>query len=234
MRVPSRGRLRNSSRDHLATWVSAAAASVPEGSLVLDAGSGDAPYRDLFSAMMYESADFMQVDKVYEPPTYVCDLRDIPVENARFDLVICNQVMEHIPAPVDLLRELSRVTKPGGAIWMSAPLFFEEHEQPHDYYRYTQFAWRHLAEEAGLDVVSLEWMEGYLGTLAYQLSMAARRDTVRAISAGPGWAPGQKVAAMAFGGACFVLAKWATRQDRRWKLTSTGMPKNYCAVLRVP
>jgi SAM-dependent methyltransferase len=184
--------------------------------------------------MTYESADFMQVDKVYEPPTYICDLRDIPVENGRFDLVICNQVMEHIPAPVDLLRELRRVTKPGCAIWMSAPLFFEEHEQPHDFYRYTQFAWRHLAEEAGLDVVSLEWMEGYLGTLAYQLGMAARRETVQAISASPGWAPGRRVAAMAFGATCFVLGRWADRQDRRWKLTSTGMPKNYCAVLRVP
>ena len=39
--------------------------------------------------------------------------------------------------------------KPGGTLWLTAPLFYAEHERPYDYFRYTQFGLRHLLEREG-------------------------------------------------------------------------------------
>src|SRR5215470_12370346 len=124
---------RNSSRIHLERFVLAAAASVAPGARILDAGAGDGGYRQHFTHVDYESADFMQVDKPYAHDiTYVGDLADLPVEDARFDLVLLTQVLEHLSEPVAVLAELRRVLKPGGRLWGSSPLFYEEHEQPYD------------------------------------------------------------------------------------------------------
>jgi SAM-dependent methyltransferase len=128
---------RNSSREYLAEFAQRAADSVPAGSLVLDAGSSpDAPYFSRFGKHRYESAE-MQGESANI--TYVCDLTSIPVEDERFDIVLCTQVLEHVPYPQQVLRELRRVLKPGCRLWLSTPLFYEEHMQPHDFFRYTRY-----------------------------------------------------------------------------------------------
>ena len=141
----------------------------------LDAGAGRAPYRGLFAHARYETADFLAVKgKKYVAPDYVCDLVEIPVEDARFDHVLLTQVLEHIPEPARVVAELHRVLKPGGTLWLTAPLFYAEHERPYDFFRYTQFGLRHLLESAGFEVLELDWMEGYLGTLSYQARLMSK------------------------------------------------------------
>ncbi len=147
----------NSSRIWLGRHNEEFAKSLPAGSIVLDAGAGSQPYRRLFDHCIYESADFEMVDKEYARSTYVCDLSSIPVAAARFDAVVLNQVLEHLSDPVAVLCEMHRILKNGGTMICSAPLFYEEHEQPYDFFRYTQFAWRHLLRNAGFDIVSLDW-----------------------------------------------------------------------------
>ena len=104
----------------------------------------------------------------------MCDLAEIPVEDARFDHVLLTQVLEHIPEPARVLAELHRVLKPGGTLWLTAPLFYAEHERPYDFFRYTQFGLRHVLESTGFEVQELDWMEGYLGTLSYQARLMSR------------------------------------------------------------
>lgn len=210
----------NSSRSHLEAWLQQAAA---QGSgkdfRVLDAGAGDAPYKHLFDHVSYESADFGAIDKPYSDLTYSCELSAIPTEGARYDLVVLTQVLEHIPDPVKILREMNRVLKPGGQLWASAPLFYVEHEVPFDFFRYTQFGWRHLASEAGFRVQDIQWLEGYLGTLSYQLGMAARVLPRRYL-----------LTRIVFG----LLARRYARRDVIAPDRSRGMPKNYRVVLREP
>ena len=89
---------RNSSRTYLRRFLERAAGAVEPGQLVLDAGAGRAQYRGLFAHARYETADFMAVKgKRYRRPDYVCDLVAIPVEDGRFDHVVCTQVLEHVP-----------------------------------------------------------------------------------------------------------------------------------------
>ncbi len=95
---------------------------------MLDAGAGEGPYRNHFTHTQYEAADFEQVpDKEYSGNQHVCDLTSIPVEDDRYDLVFLSQVLEHLPQPALVLSEPHRVLKPGGRVWASAPLFYEEH-----------------------------------------------------------------------------------------------------------
>lgn len=208
----------NTSRLRLQTWVTEAARlSDAPAFKVLDAGSGIAPYRNLFDKVTYHTADFAQVDKTYGQIDFVCDLAEIPVEDCSYDLVLATQVLEHISDPISVLTEFHRILKPGGQAWMSAPLFYHEHEQPFDFYRYTQFAWRHMADRAGFQSVDVEWLEGYCGTLSYQCSMAARLLPTRWLL----WR--------------LFLASFARRMakaEMRDKITSVGMPKNYRCVLR--
>ena len=77
--------------------------------------------------------------KTYTEQDYVCDLAAIPVDDARFDHVRLTQVLEHLPEPATVLAELRRVLKPGGTLWLTAPLFYAEHERPYDFFRYTPF-----------------------------------------------------------------------------------------------
>ncbi|MEL7155623.1 MAG: class I SAM-dependent methyltransferase [Actinomycetota bacterium] len=222
----------NSSRTRLREENSAFAATIAPGARVLDAGAGDAPYRDLFAHTEYESADFEQVDKAYGTTTHVCDLAAIPVEDGRYDALVFNQVMEHLPDPGAVISELHRVLKPGGRMIYSGPLFFEEHEQPYDFYRYTRFGVRHLFERGGFQVERLDWLEGFFGTVGYQLNRMARYLPSRPRQLGGGLtglllAPSMVVLRSVFA----ALSVGFHRLELRAKVVDRGYPKNYVAIL---
>lgn len=225
----------NSSRIHLYRENQAFARTVEPGAYVLDAGAGSAPYRELFDHARYETADFEKLDKAYHPSTYVCDLSDIPVEDARYDHVVFNQVLEHIPEPSTVLDELWRVLKPGGTMICSCPLFYEEHEQPYDFYRYTQFGLRHLFEKSGFEVERLDWLEGYLGTVAHQLGRASRHLPLNPMTysrGAAGWLAWPVVVTAKVVSA--LAAPVLYRLDASYRFTGRGMPKNYVAIVRKP
>jgi len=222
----------NSSRYRLLQENEAFAALVPSGALVLDAGAGSGPYKSLFDHARYESADFEQVDKPYQKSTYLCDLKKIPVEDARFDFIVFNQVMEHLPEPKLVLAELYRVLKPGGRMIYTGPLFYEEHEKPYDFYRYTQFGLRYLLESTGYNIDRLDWLEGYFGTVGYQLNTMARylpckpRNIDKGM-AGYVLAPIMVTLKLIFL-SCSVLFH---KMETRTKYKQSGYPKNYIALV---
>jgi len=223
--------LLNSSRVHLRRLNQAFAESVRPGARVLDAGAGSAPYRALFQHAEYETADFEQLDKAYAPSTYVCDLASIPVEDQRFDHVVFNQVMEHLPDPVAVLEELHRVMKPGGTIICTCPLFYHEHEAPYDFHRFTQYAHRLHFEQAGFRIDRLEWVEGYFGTVGYQLEMMFRSlpGSPKALGGSLGaWLSMLLMWPTKLG--AFIAAGLFYRMDIARPFKQAGMPKNYCVV----
>ena len=78
----------------------------------------------------------------------------------RFDVVICEQVLEHVPDPWGAARNLRELTVPGGYVIVSTPFLIKVHELllfgMHDYWRFTPRGLRLLLDEAGLLVDSVQ------------------------------------------------------------------------------
>lgn len=51
-----------------------------------------------------------------------CDIQELPFDDASFDLILCNHVLEHIPDDRQAMRELYRVLAPGGTALLLVPL----------------------------------------------------------------------------------------------------------------
>ena len=132
---------------------------------VLDAGAGSTPYRRFFDHVTYEACD-MEDNGLQD---YVCDLAELPMSDDAYDLVFCSQTLEHVPDPVAVLRELRRVTRPGGEIWLSAPLSTRSTASPTTTFGTHNLRGAIMARRAGLQVVELDVLEGYYGTLSYHL-----------------------------------------------------------------
>jgi SAM-dependent methyltransferase len=221
----------NSSRARLLLENTAFAASLPPNACVLDAGAGNHPYRHLFAHTRYESADFVAAHS----PTYVCDLTQIPVSDCRYDAVVINQVLEHVPEPQAVLGELWRILRPGGRLIYTAPLFYEEHQQPYDFYRYTQFAIRHLFGKAGFRIDRLDWLEGYFGTMGYQFATMRTALPRHPSHYGGGW---RGAIAACLGISVKTVARPLSslfhQLEMRHKYTGDGYPKNYVVLATKP
>ena len=85
-----------------------------------------------------------------------CDLLDAnnPLPKNYYDLVICCSVMEHVPNPWDLAKNIADLVKPGGQLYICVPWSWRYHPYPDDYYRfsfraieylYPNFAWDRYA-----------------------------------------------------------------------------------------
>ena len=124
-------------RRALARWLQEQAAELRDGPPVriLDVGCGVKPYYPFFADV---ASEYVGVDAVDNP---AADLRGLvealPVEDAAFDVVLCTQVLEHCGDPSQAVRELRRVTKPGGRVLASTHGVQVYHPSPTDYYRWT-------------------------------------------------------------------------------------------------
>lgn len=52
---------------------------------------------------------------------YVADGAALPFENSSFNRVVCTEVLEHVPDPQAVMRELFRIAEPGALVLLSAP-----------------------------------------------------------------------------------------------------------------
>jgi SAM-dependent methyltransferase len=120
---------------------------------LLDVGCGLRPYAGAFPHVRrYVGYDR---DAVGSRPD-VCGLAaSLPFRDAAFDVVLATQVLEHVPAPIAMLRETRRVLAAGGVLLLSAPQYWRLHEEPHDYFRFTAHGLRMLLEETGFEAIDV-------------------------------------------------------------------------------
>lgn len=144
-------------------WVAKQAARLAPESCVLDIGAGSCPYRALFSHCDYRTQDFkgLQGDQLrsgaYGGIDYVCDATSIPVDAATFDAVICTEMIEHVPHPVQVIEEFSRILKPGGVLLLTAPLGSGIHQEPYHFYGgFTPYWYKKFLQDAGFEHIQIE------------------------------------------------------------------------------
>ena len=78
---------------------------------------------DISQAMLAQANDAAKAANIpanYFTTSIVDASRPLPFEDASFDLVICLDLLVHLPDPQEAVRELHRVLKPGGAALIDA------------------------------------------------------------------------------------------------------------------
>lgn len=135
---------------------------------ILDIGCGEQPLRPLFDggADRIWGLDHPHTLHPEEKIDVFGTALSLPFRDRCFDAAVSFQVLEHVPEPLDLLKEARRVIRPGGHLVLTAPHIWNVHEQPHDYFRYTEFGLRHLFVKAGFEIVEVRAMAGYFVTSA--------------------------------------------------------------------
>ncbi|MDG5496776.1 methyltransferase domain-containing protein [Niveispirillum sp. BGYR6] len=66
-----------------------------------------------------------------------------------FDVIIAEQVLEHVPVPWVGVSTMYQGLAPGGHLLVTTPFFIRIHAHPHDYTRWTEAGLRNLFEYAG-------------------------------------------------------------------------------------
>lgn len=89
--------------------------------------------------------DFKSYRATQYPDYDVCER---PLDD-KFDLIIADQIFEHLADPVAAGRNIYQMLKPGGYFINSAPFMIRVHGSPYDYSRWTEIGFRHMLKNAG-------------------------------------------------------------------------------------
>ena len=146
--------------------------------VVLDVGCGHKPYKPLLLSPASRCEKYIGLDlpeNLYEAPDLAWDGETIPLGDASIDSVLLTEVLEHCPRPAEVLKEISRVLKNGGFLFLTVPFIWPIHTVPHDEFRYTPFALRRLLEQAGFANAKIEATGGRHAVLALTLGLWVRR-----------------------------------------------------------
>jgi SAM-dependent methyltransferase len=150
-------------------WVQNQLSTLSPGGILLDAGCGPQKYKKYCAHLTYRTQDFGQYDghgdKVglqdgnweYGHLDYLGNIWDIDESNETFDVILCTEVLEHIPFPNETIEEFARLLKPGGIVLLTAPFCCIPHQTP--YYFYTGFSkewYQYVAQKNGFIIHSIE------------------------------------------------------------------------------
>lgn len=91
----------------------------------------------------YRAADYPEFD--------ICK----DVLDQRFDLVIADQVWEHLLYPYRATRNVLAMLKPGGHFLVTTPFLIRVHAIPHDCTRWTETGMRYFLAECGFEESSI-------------------------------------------------------------------------------
>jgi SAM-dependent methyltransferase len=147
------------------------AASLKPGARILDAGAGEGNYKRYFGKQRYVGLDLGIGDPAwnYSCLDVIANLENLPFPDASFDACINIVTLEHVTDPRRVLGEIARSLKPGGRLLLAAPLEWEEHQQPHDYFRYTRYGLEYLLRGAGFAEISIVPVGGIFRLISRRL-----------------------------------------------------------------
>lgn len=116
---------------------------------ILELGSGKPcrgsyPYssRHLFDA----SNEFIRSDVVREYGHKLVDVTKMKYKS-EFDIILCTNVLEHVFDFSLAIKNIRNALKPGGIALIYVPGFYPLHDEPYDYWRFTEHSLRRLLKE---------------------------------------------------------------------------------------
>ena len=149
-------------------WIEKTLTELPAGWRVLDAGAGELQYKRFCEHLDYVSQDFGRYEgtgdgAALQPGSWntsgidiVSDITAIPEPDGSFDAVMCVEVLEHLPAPIEALEEFARLLRPGGVLIVTAPFASLTHFSPYHFYSgFNRNFYATWLKEFGFEIVEL-------------------------------------------------------------------------------
>ena len=151
--------------------------TISAGSLVLDLGGNRTGKRGLFDIEQYNfEVIYANLSRVKKPDVQ-SNASHLPFREAAFDAVICSELLEHVPYPPDVLREMFRVLRKKGTLLICVPFLVRIHGDPYDYARYTDYYWSETLREAGFSGLLIEKQGSFWCVLTDMLREVVLRKT---------------------------------------------------------
>lgn len=152
-------------------WLKKVLAAISSGSRLLDAGAGELKNRQHCTHLEYVSQDFGQYTGGKDAAVtqglhgiqwdtsridLVCDITAIPAPDASFDVILCSEVLEHVPEPTHVLDEFARLLKPGGVVILTAPFGSNVHMAPYHFCSgFSRYWYEHHLTLRGFEIKEL-------------------------------------------------------------------------------
>lgn len=163
-------------------WLKKTLASIPKGKKILDAGAGELQYKKFCGHLQYTSQDFAQYDGKGSNSglqmgkwdntklDIVSDIVKIPVKDGSFDAVMCVEVLEHVPKPIEAIKEFSRILKRSSKLIITVPVSSLTHFAPYYFYNgYSRYFFEQILPEYGFKIIDFEFNGNYFEYLAQEL-----------------------------------------------------------------
>ncbi len=144
---------------------------------LLDVGAGTRPYWPVYKDYFEECISFDTRFSAHDITSVdlIATANQLPFREKTFDCIICTEVLEHVPNPVAVLSEFSRVLKRGGKVFLTTPFLVALHEMPYDFYRYTPSALRWMSSQSNLVVETIVTKGDFFALAMYVLSYPAKK-----------------------------------------------------------
>jgi len=149
---------------------------------LLDLGCGRMPYKSLIKKFS-SITEYIGMDISHEyyeqniyKPDMIWDGTVIPLIEDSIDTVILVEVLEHVPNAVAILKEVKRVLKDNGEVFITVPFLWNLHDVPYDEYRYTPFSLKRIFMEAGFSHIEINTFGNWHASLALFLGSWVRRS----------------------------------------------------------
>ena len=163
-------------------WLRETLARVPAGSRLLDAGAGEQRHKKYCAHLQYVAQDFAQYDGKGDAVglqtgawdqsqlDIIGDIAAISEQDASFDTILCVEVFEHIPHPVEALKEFARLLKPGGSLILTAPFCSMTHFAPYHFYTgFSRYFYSHYLPLFGFEIAEMKFNGNYFEYLAQEI-----------------------------------------------------------------
>jgi ubiquinone/menaquinone biosynthesis C-methylase UbiE len=186
-------------------WLKRTLNKVPKAKKILDAGAGELQYKKYCEHLKYTSQDFGAYDgkgdeKGFQMQSWdnsgldiVSDIAKIPVKDRSFDAIMCIEVLEHIPHPIEAIKEFSRILKPSGYLIITAPVSSLTHFAPFYFYNgFSQYWYEKYLNEFNFDIEELKFNGNWFEAVAQELRRS--ESMISEHSRGVKWTKADKIA----------------------------------------
>lgn len=155
---------------------------------LLDVGAGEKPFKKYCDHLNYYSHDFcqydgvgngigLQFDWVYDDIDFISDITSLEVDDGTFDIILCTDVLEHVPDAVCALNEMCRVLKKGGTLIITTPYASLSHMAPQHFYPgFTRYFYIEHLDRNGCIIVDISINGNYYDYIAQECALKLRPE----------------------------------------------------------